>query len=46
MMKKKFEEFRQACFTFTHDKTSQWGKIGGGVRVNLVCIRYIVIPVM
>lgn len=30
MMEKKFEEFRQACFTFTHDKTGQWGKMGGG----------------
>lgn len=45
-MEKRFEEFRQAWFTFTHDKTGQWDKIGGGGRVNLVCIQYMVIPVM
>lgn len=45
MMEKRFEEFRQAWLTFTHDKTGQWDKIGGG-GVNLVCIQYMVIPVM
>lgn len=40
MMEKKFEEFRQACFFFTHDKTGQWGKIGGGGGVELILYVY------